>query len=115
MAAAWTVGAPVACPSRLLYSHAWCPGSLHLLQLPFLLPYGAVSVEAVAYGDQVLRAEAVAEQQQQQQQRRRQQRPQKQLSDNDCHKYIFTVTILVFNPQFVYFKYVTNTLVHVSL
>jgi hypothetical protein len=37
------------------------------------------------------------------------------LSDSDCHKYIFDVTILVFNPQFVYVKYVTNTLVHVSL
>ena len=37
------------------------------------------------------------------------------LSDNDCHKYIFDVTILVFNPQFVYVKCVTNTLVYVGL
>ena len=37
------------------------------------------------------------------------------MSDNDCHKYIFDFTILVFNPQFVYVKYVTNTLVYVSL
>ena len=37
------------------------------------------------------------------------------LSDNDCHKYILDFTILVFNLQFVNVKYVTNTLVYVSL
>ena len=37
------------------------------------------------------------------------------LSDNDCHKDMFDVTILVFDPQLVYVKYVTITVVYVSL
>jgi hypothetical protein len=37
------------------------------------------------------------------------------LSNNDCHKYVFDVAIIVFNLQFVYVKYDTNTLVYVSL
>ena len=37
------------------------------------------------------------------------------LEVRDCHKYILDFTILVFNLQFVNVKYVTNTLVYVSL
>ena len=37
------------------------------------------------------------------------------LEVRDCHKYILDFTILVFNLQFVNVKYVTDTLVYVSL